>query len=244
MSLKNKLYKTIKTSDKTINNNRKKLKTTSEINPTSLPREFYSVPCRELADSLLGKLLLRKIDNVILKGRIVEVEMYPGGEDKASSSYNERRTPTNEPMYMTPGTAFVYKTYGIYHCFNISALEEGGAILLRAVEPLEGIEEMQKYRSVRKKTPTKTQDLCKGPSNLCTSMCITKEICNKVDMAQSDVLWVETDDFSNDFEIVRTSRIGIDSAGIEWAGKPFRFYIKGNEYVSKRDLSKEKELDV
>lgn len=87
-----------------------------------LGENFFNVLCADLAKNLLGKVLVRRLDDgSLLKGKIVETECYPGAEDKASFSYNGRRTPRNEPMYMRAGTAFVYKTYGMYHCFNISS---------------------------------------------------------------------------------------------------------------------------
>jgi len=87
-----------------------------------LKDSFYDVPCEELAKRLLGKILVRRInDGTVLKGRVVETECYPGGEDKASHSYNGRITERSKPMYMKPGTTYVYITYGMYHCFNISS---------------------------------------------------------------------------------------------------------------------------
>jgi hypothetical protein len=83
---------------------------------------FYNVPCEDLAKGLLGKVLVRRLsDGTLIKGRIVETECYLGGEDKASHSYNGRITERSKPMYMKPGTAYVYITYGMYHCFNISS---------------------------------------------------------------------------------------------------------------------------
>jgi hypothetical protein len=87
-----------------------------------LKDSFYNVPCEDLAKGLLGKILVRRLnDGTVLKGRIVETECYPGGEDKASCSYNGRITESIKAVYMKPGTAFVYVTYGMYHCFNISS---------------------------------------------------------------------------------------------------------------------------
>jgi len=87
-----------------------------------LKDSFYDVPCEDLAKRLLGKILIRRInDGTVLKGRVVETECYPGGEDKASCSYNGRITETIKAVYMKPGTAFVYVTYGMYHCINISS---------------------------------------------------------------------------------------------------------------------------
>jgi len=102
----------------------------SSLNSTRTPTcglnrlkdRFYDVPCEDLAKRLLGKILVRQInDGTVLKGRIVETECYPGGEDKGSCSYNGRITETIKAVYMKPGTAFVYVTYGMYHCINISS---------------------------------------------------------------------------------------------------------------------------
>lgn len=87
-----------------------------------LGAEFYNQPCEEMAKSLLGKILVRRLDDdVVVRGRIVETESYPGAEDVASHSFNGKVTPRNEPMFMKPGTVYVYLTYGMYHCFNISS---------------------------------------------------------------------------------------------------------------------------
>lgn len=84
--------------------------------------QFYDRPCEELAKSLLGKILARRLDdNTVLRGRIVETECYLGGEDAASHSFKGKLTTRNEPMFMKPGTAYVYMTYGMYYCFNISS---------------------------------------------------------------------------------------------------------------------------
>ncbi|CAG9857748.1 unnamed protein product [Phyllotreta striolata] len=152
------------------------------FNARRLNKEDLDLPCQELAIYLLGKVLVRKLeDDTILKGRIVETESYLGGEDKASHSFNGRRTSSNEPMYMPVGTCYVYFTYGMYHCFNISSRESGAAVLLRALEPFQGVEIMEKFRSNRNKSKQavrkkiKTSKLCDGPSKLCISFDITKE---------------------------------------------------------------------
>ncbi|XP_018569225.1 probable DNA-3-methyladenine glycosylase [Anoplophora glabripennis] len=215
-----------------------------------LLKEDLDKPCKELAMYLLGKILVRKLeDDKILKGRIVETESYLGGEDKGSHSYSGRRTQANEPMYMPAGTAYVYMTYGMYHCFNISSKEPGAAVLLRALEPISGIETMQKFR-VRKvksiQNEIKTTKLCDGPSKLCISMNITKQNLNKIDLTdlKNDKMWLEDDpDIDKEIRIVHTSRIGIASAGVEWTIKPLRFYILNNDSISKRDKAAEEELD-
>lgn len=87
-----------------------------------LDAQFYDTPCEEMAKNLLGKVLVRQLDeNTIVRGRIVETESYLGHEDAASHSFKGKVTSRNEPMFMKPGTAYVYMTYGMYHCFNISS---------------------------------------------------------------------------------------------------------------------------
>lgn len=240
----------------------------SPVNLHKISDECFNLPCYELANYLLGKLLIRKIDGNILKGRIVETECYLGGEDKASHSYNGKKTPRNEAMFMPPGTSYVYMTYGIYYCFNISATEPGAAVLLRALEPLQGLDYMRSLRN-RKETrfisghgnyifcifavkrrdtakPLKDTELCNGPSKLCMAMNINKMNCNKVNMCASDELYIEKDPCFDDSSItvVKTGRIGIDSAGEEWAKKPLRFYILNNHFVSRRDKKAERDLSV
>ncbi|XP_028151354.1 uncharacterized protein LOC114344732 isoform X2 [Diabrotica virgifera virgifera] len=214
------------------------------ISYTRLLKEDFDKSCKDLALYLLGKILVRKLqDNTILKGRIVETESYLRGEDKASHSYNGRRTEANEPMYMPAGTCYVYMTYGMYHCFNISSREPGAAVLLRALQPLSGFDVMEKHRAQKSKSiknfkPTK---LCDGPSKLCMAMDITKEYINKLDLTdlKNDKLWLEDDpEFEQNFTVVHSARIGINRAE-EWNTKPLRFYILSNDSVSKRDKAAE-----
>ncbi|XP_018569218.1 probable DNA-3-methyladenine glycosylase [Anoplophora glabripennis] len=222
----------------------------NNLNIRRLLKEDIDKPSKELSIYLLGKILVRKLEgDTILKGRIVETESYLGGEDKASNTYNGRRTAANEPMYMPAGTTFVYMTYGMYHCINISSKEPGAAVLLRALEPLSGIEAMQKFRAQKmksKKNEIKTSKLCDGPSKLCISMNITKQNLNKVDVTDPEnrEIWLEDDpEFEKEnIKIVHTSRIGIASAGVEWASKPLRFYILNNDSVSKRDKVAEEDF--
>lgn len=229
----------------------------SMTKPTSFKRlaeKFFNKACKEFAVDVLGKILVRRLENgKELRGRIIETEAYLGGEDKASNTYNNRRTPTNEPMYMSAGTSFVYMTYGMYHCFNISSLEPGAAVLIRAVEPIQNFEIMEELRTAKSKRKNKSEipkqlykihELCNGPSKLCMSMNIEKKNLNKENMINSDQLWLEEDeDYKNDHKVVVTSRIGIASAGSEWANKPLRYYIFGNSSVSKRDKNAENVLE-
>ena len=119
----------------------KKVKPNSESNGplTKLDRSFYDRPTENLAKQLLGKLLYRVLDNgEVLSGRIVETEGYLGEVDKACHAFGGKRTARSEPMYMAPGTAYVYIIYGMYNCLNISGPEPGACVLIRALEPLQG----------------------------------------------------------------------------------------------------------
>ncbi|XP_071444701.1 putative 3-methyladenine DNA glycosylase isoform X2 [Hetaerina americana] len=219
---------------------------------------FYDVPCEQLAKNLLGHVLVRQLSNgKVLKGRIVETECYPGGDDKASHSFQGKITERNSPMYMKPGTTYVYFTYGMYHCFNISSQGPGAAVLLRAIEPLEGMDYMQQERNKKRKVACtlKPHHLANGPSKLCISLSIDKASCNAQDLCSWGGMWIEqvARDFTCDntqwlaavesHRVVATSRIGIDSSGKEWASKPYRFYVLGNASVSQRDKIKEKEVE-
>lgn len=127
-----------------------------------LERNFFSQPSSIVAQRLLGKILCKKeiesssnnetkINSDILRARIVETEMYPGVSDPASHSYQGKRTSRNGAMFMEPGVCYVYNIYGMYQCVNISSLEPGGCVLLRALEPLQGIEKMKSRRLANKK---------------------------------------------------------------------------------------------
>ncbi|XP_043664188.1 DNA-3-methyladenine glycosylase-like isoform X2 [Vespula pensylvanica] len=218
-----------------------------EICSSRLPFEFYNTPCEQLAQHLLGKVLVRRLENgTILKGRIVETEGYLGAVDKASHSYQNKVTPRNIPMYMSPGTIYIYMTYGMYHCFNISSQGDGSAVLIRALDPLEGIEYMTNQRILKKKSNIskgiikdfKVHELCNGPSKLCMSFQLHKSH-NKYSLCTWKGLWIEDDSFQEEIKIVKCARIGIDSCGPEWSSKPLRYYIYGNKSVSKRDKKAE-----
>ena len=128
---------------------------------------------------------------------------------------------------MSPGTCYLYSIYGMYCCVNVSSQGDGAAVLIRALEPLEGIEDMYG----RRKSAKKDTELCNGPSKLCQAMDIRKS-CDKVAMTTSEEVWLERDDYQVEDIVVR-SRIGVDYAK-EWAGSSLRFYVKDNKCVSKK----------
>ena len=198
----------------------------------------YSAPCSELARFLLGKVLCRRCAEAgeVIRGRIVEVESYPGHSDGASHSFL-KRTERNKAMFMAPGTVYVYSIYGMYHCFNISSGGEGAAVLIRALEPLTGLHTMRLNRETKRKNGAKIKkdkDLCSGPSKLCQAFDITKDL-NCVDLCNSDEIWVEDGDEIPSAQMVNSTRIGIEGAGPEWSQLKLRWYILDNIHVSVRD---------
>ncbi len=199
-----------------------------------LERDFYLRDTLIVARDLLGKYLVHETQGVRIAARIVETEAYIGSEDKGSHSFGGRRTKRNEVMYHIGGTSYIYLIYGMYHCFNVvtEQIDKPSAVLVRAVEPVIGIEHMARLRydtkishlSVKQKT-----SLCNGPGKLCISMGIGKAE-NGIDLCGSKLYICHGD--SEAFKIKNSPRINIDYAG-EYAHKPWRFYIDGNKYVSK-----------
>lgn len=212
------------------------------INGPRLSQDFYDQDSITLAKALLGQVVVRLVDGVRISGCIVETESYLGGPDVASHSHNGKRTARTEPMYMKPGTSYVYSIYGMYHCFNISSKGDGSCVLIRSLEPLEGFQRMVAGRNQRRKSssPLKTHELCNGPSKLCQALYLTKDSCNKLDLTESDTFWLEVGKSVPENLVVISKRIGIESYGEEWANKPLRFYLFNNKYVSVRDKTAEK----
>ncbi|XP_072107537.1 DNA-3-methyladenine glycosylase [Mobula birostris] len=210
--------------------------------PGRLLWDFFSRPCVALAREFLGQVMVRKLaDGTELRGRIVETEAYLGGEDQASHSRGGRRSFRNEAMFMSPGTLYVYQIYGVYFCLNVSSQGDGAAVLVRSLEPLQGLDAMRGLRGQRRRAggkPLKDHQLCNGPSKLCQALDITKSF-NKEHLATGTGLWMERGpEAIVETDIISTSRIGIGYAG-EWVSKPLRFYIKGNKCVSVIDRKAE-----
>ncbi|MFW2491177.1 DNA-3-methyladenine glycosylase [Clostridium chromiireducens] len=201
-----------------------------------LDKEFYKQGALSLAKELLGKVVVRTVDNVTLRAKIVETEAYIGEIDKASHAYNNRRTERTEPLFKEGGIAYVFFIYGKYHCFNvISGLEnKGEGVLIRAFEPLNEFDYLAKKRfneSYEKLSETKKRAISNGPSKLCMAFSIDKSENYKKLYDKGD-LYIE-DVKIEKFEIAETKRIGIDYAE-EAIDFPWRFYIKGNKYISKK----------
>lgn len=194
-----------------------------------LKREFYTRDTITVAKELLGKIIVKKRDDgEIFSGRIVEVEAYLGIKDKASHSYNDRRTKRTEIMYKEGGYSYVFLIYGMYQCFNVTTSYEGNpeAVLIRGIEPLINKEKMFEERKVKKE-----KDISNGPGKLTKALGITK-LDNGKDLVEGSNLWLEDDGYKVK-EIIETTRIGIDYAE-EDSLKPWRFYIKDNNFVSKK----------
>ncbi|NXU57315.1 3MG glycosylase, partial [Turnix velox] len=220
---------------------------TEKKNSSRLEGDFFNQPCISLAKSFLGQILVRKLpDGRELWGRIVETEAYLGGEDEASHSKGGKQTQRNAAMFMKPGTLYVYQIYGIYFCVNVSSQGEGAAVLLRSLEPLQGLDAMRELRCASRKGPTKPPkdwQLCNGPSKLCQALGIDKSF-DQRDLTEDTAIWmVPGQDLPGEQDVITTTRIGIGNTG-EWALKPLRFYLRGNKFVSAVDKKKEREMAV
>jgi DNA-3-methyladenine glycosylase len=175
-----------------------------------------------VAKELLGTKLVRVLDGVSLAGVIVEAEAYRGAKDPASHAYRGRSR-RNEVMYGPPGRAYVYFTMGMHYCLNITTEPEGtaAAILIRALEPLEGIEEMRRNRGVED-----IYSLASGPGNLTKALAIGKDM-NGEDLLSSKRLFIEKG--APVSRVGMSTRVGVNSGrSFKW-----RFFVKGNPFVSK-----------
>ncbi|MBC7507226.1 MAG: DNA-3-methyladenine glycosylase [Ferruginibacter sp.] len=194
-----------------------------------LPIDFYEHKnVVMIAKQLLGKIVHTNIGGIITSGRIVETEAYAGITDKASHAYSGKRTARNEHMYADAATAYVYICYGIHQMFNIVTNEKEipDAVLIRAVEPLEGIDTMLARTGKQKADDT----LTKGPGNVGKALGICK-IHSGINLL-GDTIYISSDYYIVDEIQTGTSkRIGVEYAGDD-ALLPYRFYVKGNKYVS------------
>ncbi|MCM1399165.1 MAG: DNA-3-methyladenine glycosylase [Clostridium sp.] len=192
-----------------------------------LKRSFYNRDTLVVSEELLGKTLVHVTEEGITKGKIVEVEAYIGPMDKAAHSYGNRNSARTKIQYGEGGYAYVYLIYGMYICMNIVTNKKDmpEVVLIRALEPLEGIDLMKK----RRKTD-KIKNLCNGPGKLCQAMGITKE--NYGDDLCENVLYLEDEIPVPKDCILKTKRINIDYAE-EAKDYLWRFSIQDNPYVSK-----------
>lgn len=199
-----------------------------------LPESFYD---REdvvrIARELLGKIVVTMINGIKTSGRIVETEAYVALVDKASHSFAGRRTAKNEHMYCAPATSYIYICYGMHQMLNIVTNKEGipDAILIRAVEPVEGIPVMLKRTGKAKADYTIT----KGPGNVGKALGLSKSHSGKNVLKGEIVLYSDAKSNIPDSMIGSSKRIGVESAG-EDGLLPYRFYVRGNKYVSGRPV--------
>jgi DNA-3-methyladenine glycosylase len=184
-----------------------------------------------IARRLLGQRLVRIFDGERLAGTIVEVEAYLGSEDRAAHTWAGRRTPRNESMYLPGGHAYVYFTYGMHYCLNVVCGEkdEGVAVLLRALEPVEGHESM----AIARPRARSIAQLCSGPAKLTQALRIDRDLDGE-NLLTSEQLFIEQVSRRSlaDRSLGISARIGVDYAG-EWAARPLRFFVLGNPYVSR-----------
>jgi DNA-3-methyladenine glycosylase len=195
-----------------------------------LPEAYYHNPdVVALSRDLIGKYLFTSIDGEITGGYIVETEAYAGVIDRASHSFGGKVTPRTQTMYMQGGVSYVYLCYGIHEMFNIVTSVEGQphAILIRAIQPTDGLDIMMLRRNMETVKP----NITKGPGSVAKALGISRKI-NALSML-SDTIWIEDRGLTfPNAEVAAGPRIGVDYAG-EDALLPYRFYVKGNIYVSK-----------
>ncbi|MCL5267658.1 MAG: DNA-3-methyladenine glycosylase [Bacteroidetes bacterium] len=189
-----------------------------------LPSEFYRKDTLELVPEILGKVLVRKMHGKTLAGRIVEVEAYIGDDPASHAAHG--MTERNKVMFEDGGVSYVYFTYGMHFCFNIVTDKIGfpAALLVRALAPLYGIEEMKKRRGI-----DNLHNLTNGPAKLCQAMGIDREL--NGEKLTGNRLFLADDDYVIDRDAIGSStrigiRVGKDS---KW-----RFFLKGSEFLSRR----------
>ncbi|MGI8850008.1 MAG: DNA-3-methyladenine glycosylase [Pyrinomonadaceae bacterium] len=203
-----------------------------------LPREFYTrEDTLQIAQDLLGKLLVVPNERgERVAGMIVETEAYLGAVDKAAHSFGNRRTKRTETMFAVGGTVYIFFVYGMYFQFNVvvGAIDTPHAILIRAIEPIENIEIMRARRNARSKNVTSEmldKNLTSGPGKLSIALSIDKTFNNESLLGGR--VWLEDGKVFSTDNISCGKRIGIDYAE-EFAGKPWRFWVTNNEFVSRR----------
>lgn len=215
--------------------------------PLPQGREFYERGAAAMARALLGCVLVRLGPRGRVSGVIVETEAYLGVRDRASHAYGGRRTARNESMYLGPGRAYVYFTYGMHHCVNVVCGQAGvpRAVLIRALRPLEGIGAMHEARARAGAVRLSERDLCRGPGRLCLALSIDRRL-DGHDLTMGAPLWVEARSKREERgtlgevgtpavggSVRRSARIGVGYAGA-WARRPLRYSLEGHPCVSGR----------
>ena len=199
------------------------------LEPQPLPRSFYARPTRTVARELLGCSLIRQLNGTRLSGVIVEAEAYIGESDLACHA-KAGKTARTAVMYGLAGFSYVYFTYGMHWMLNVVTEEEGfpAAVLLRAIEPLEGIEVMQQLRGGKD-----LRMVGKGPACLTQAMGITR-VENGLDLCARDSgLWIEKGETIPKWRVSVSVRIGLGNTPEPWLSKPWRYCIAGSPFVSR-----------
>lgn len=197
----------------------------------------YGLPAADLAPRLIGCSLVRTLDTgERLAGVVVETEAYVGPEDLASHAAGGRRTARNESMWAEPGTAYVYFTYGMHHCFNISCFRKDhpAAVLVRAIEPTEGLEAMRRLRARPGGRPMADRDLCRGPGRLCRAMGIDRSLDGEQLLRSSQIALFDRD--GPEPPVESGPRVGLGDAGV-WKGKHLRFFWADHPFRSRGPVS-------
>lgn len=201
-----------------------------KIIPQKLPLSFYTrKDVVAISKKLLGKFLVTQFNNQLTSGMIVETEAYKGTTDRASHAYNGRRTARTEIMYAQGGTAYIYLCYGIHHLFNVvtNEKETPHAVLIRAIEPADGIDIMMKRRKKKKSDFTLTS----GPGTLSEALGI--HVSQTGENLLGNKIWIEDRGVTvQKTNIILSERIGVNYAGAHAHWK-YRFYIKRNKWVSR-----------
>ncbi len=192
----------------------------------TLPVTFFGRPAETVAAELLGMVVVSSIGGDITEARIVETEAYLGYDDPASHGYLHRRNAKNAALFGPPGSWYVYLSYGMHWCANLVCQEEGlaSAVLLRALEPISGLETMRRRRG-----RVLDRELCSGPGKLCQALGITREL-DGARMARSAVV-VRRPERWEQSRIAITPRIGITKAA-DW---PLRFHLVGSPWTSRKE---------
>lgn len=196
-----------------------------------LDREFYIQDAVSAAKNLLGKLLIREIEDELIITKIVETEAYLGAEDKASHAFANNRTERTKVMFKEGGYAYIYLIYGMHYLFNIVTGKENSpeAVLIRALEPLEGLDLLKKNRKIKS---DKLADLTNGPGKLTQALNIDKSF-NNYDLVEGDKLYLGEDSENMESPLIKSAkRINIDYAE-EYKDKEWRFYINDSLFLSK-----------
>jgi DNA-3-methyladenine glycosylase len=198
-----------------------------------LPRDFFARSAPELAPALLGAWVVSETADGLAAVRLVETEAY-GGPDDLASHARAGLTRRTAPMFGPPGHGYVYLVYGMHHCLNVVCARDGeaGAVLLRAGEPVAGVELMRARRGRPRDADAR---LAAGPARLCQALAVDRTM-DGHDLTIGRELWLSlpgADEPVRDSEIVVGPRVGVGYAG-EWAARPWRFWIRGHPSVSRR----------